>query len=173
MLHLRKTLTAAVVTAVVGLSCDEMSPTPAAQVGGDWSGQYLVANCSSQGGDFRHCSNQQSSDPFSIRLHLHQSGTAVTGTAEIASAFAIATTPVSGIVDHTGRLALSGDVSLAPSGGITVTDHVRVFDWTTQIAPAGSALSGQFHEETAGYYGFSDVRFTSVLECEIVTLVKQ
>lgn len=167
-------LFAILASALLMVSCNEMSPTsPATGVGGDWVGEYVVMDCASQGGDFRHCSTQRNLGPYTMRLHLQQSGRAIAGTAELSSAYATAVVPVSGHIDHFGRFSLAGEIEVHPTGGVQVTDYIRASEWGTQLAPPGDTVTGRFRQHTAGYYGFSSVRFVSVLDCQIVSLRRQ
>jgi hypothetical protein len=108
-----------------------------------------------------------------MRLTLQQSGDVVTGTAEIWSAVADATLPVHGQIDRDGTLTLIGSVQgTIPGGGANGhTDSVQLTSWTTAVND--SAMTGRFVQETAGWYGFEEFRFTSRLDGEISMLARQ
>jgi hypothetical protein len=163
------------VAVLISGACGPSNPF-APSASGEWTGTYHIVDCSSQGGDFRHCAAQRQfgpvSGPYSLTLMLQQSGGAVSGTATIQSGYANATIPVTGTLDH-GALALGGEVTIPGSGGINFTDRVRVFDWHTRVDQDGRRMTGTFQQETAGYYGVPDVRFTSVLSGEIITLARR
>jgi hypothetical protein len=160
------------VVAFVLFGCRSTNPlSPSAT--GEWRGSYRVVNCSSVGGDFRHCGVQHTLSPFSVHLVLHADHRGgVGGTATIQSAYvSAAVIPVAGRIDG-DMLTLGGDATFPSRGGIYVTDRVRLYDWQTRLDESG-AMSGTFRQETFGYYACQEVRYTSILEGEVSTLVRE
>jgi hypothetical protein len=168
---------AAVLLALLTVCCGNgPAPSPSRpSVSGEWVGQYRLTDCSSSGGDFRHCGDQHMQSPYTIRLVLQQRDDRVTGTAEIRSAFfAGDPIPVTGRADQAGTLTMTGGMHWnPPSRGNTVTDGVDLSGWTSTIGAGATTMTGRFTQDTAGWYGFESVRFTSRLDGDIITLVKR
>ena len=162
----------AIVTSLLAGACSQASPTQPSQpsVTGVWVGQYRVYDCSSVGGDFRHCGDQILYGPYSIRLSLTQNDSRVSGTAVVANDFGVAAIEVRGSVDATGSMTLSGSSQAISSIGITIMNEVTILNWSTQ--GTATAITGRFEQTTAGYYSFPEYRFTSRLQCELTALTR-
>lgn len=113
---------------------DPVAPTPVIPiVQGTWTGDYTVASCNDQTAAGFCAGFAPVGSVLPVRLVLTQTSQQLTGTVDLASIVI----PVTGTVNASGRVVLTGSVTI-PVAGFSTT--ATLVNWDTVVS--GSSMTG-------------------------------